>query len=432
MAIINSKWIVFICLALSSFNAMTHTIYAPKDISLLDNRFRIDPKTDQVTIILNHPAHPQKVVLVKPDGSKWFSQRHPESQVAWVNNRNQDIITIQNPTPGPWQAIATLHGDNRIQLLSPVTLNVKKLPLKVYQKEYLTTYASLMNEGKVMTDKDFLRSARLTVSLVNDQQDLISLYQDNGEYYDSLPFDGELTTHIFMDLAPGRYLLNVKTKNNIFTRGYNADVVVFPQPVTYHVEQLDQKSDDANFIFKVDSSEIDPKSVIVEGIINNTTLNTREQLLVHFSDETIAHDTLSLKIPLPHTSYTFSGRVFANTIDGREVNFSLPEYNFELAKPEPVIEEVTTPVVTSSSTAETISDDTLEQNIQEEKTSSSFQYLWIIVLALILLIAISIAVVLFVLKRKQKKLLSEGDLSLNTLSLDQLKPLEIDESEVKK
>ncbi|MEG3754532.1 hypothetical protein [Psychromonas arctica] len=429
MAIINSKWIALIFLALLSINASAHTIYAPNDISLLDNRFRIDPKTEQVTIILNHPAHPQKVVLVKPDGSKWYAQRNPESQVAWVNNRNQDIITIQNPMPGPWQAIATLHGDNRIQLLSPVTLKVKKLPLKVYEREYLTTYASLVNEDKVMTDKDFLRSARLSVSLVNDEQDLLSLYQDNGEYYDSLPFDGELTTHIFMDLAPGRYLLSVKTKNNIFTRGYNADVVVFPQPVTYQIEQHEQKSDEANFVFKVDSSEIDPKSVIVEGNINNTELNTQTQLLVHFSDETLAHDTLSLKVLLPHTAYKFSGTVFANTADGREIKFTLPEYTFELAKPEPIIEEIATPVATP--TTEQTSDTLVEQNIEEE-TSSDFQYLWIIVLALILLIAISIAVILFVLKRKQKKLLSEGDLALNTLSLDQLKPLDIDETEAKK
>ena len=428
MAIISSKWTMLICLALLAFNVMAHTIYAPNDISLLDNRFRIDPKTEQVTIILNHPSRPQKVVLVKPDGSKWFAQRHPESQVAWVNNRNQDIITIQNPMPGPWQAIATLNGDNRIQLLSPVTLAVKKLPLKIYQKEYLTTYASLLADGEVMTDKDFLNSARLTASLVNEEQDLISLYQDNGEYYDSLPFDGELTTHMFMDLKPGRYLLNIKTKNNIFTRGYNADIVIFPQPITYQIEQINQNSDDVNVTFQVDSSELDPQSVIIEGFINNTTLNSREQLLIHFSDEIIENDMLSLTMKLPDTSYTFSGSVFATTLDGREVQFDLPSYNIELTKPEPIIKETVQPVV--SAALPTI-EDQVEQ-VTEEEQASGFEYLWIIVLVLIFLIAISIAIVLFILKRKQKKLLSEGELSLNTLSLDQLKPLEIDETEAKK
>ncbi|WP_413692321.1 hypothetical protein [Psychromonas sp. KJ10-2] len=431
MAVINSKWIAVVGLIFSAFSAMAHTIYAPNDISLLDNRFRIDPKTEQVTIILNHAAHSQKVVLVKPDGSKWYAQRHPEDQVAWVNNRNQDIITVQNPMPGPWQAIATLNGDNRIQLLSPVKLEVKKLPLKVYQKEFLTTYVSLMNDGKVMTDKDFLRSARLTATLVNDNQDLISLYQDNGEYYDSLPFDGELTTHIFMDLDPGRYLLSVKTKNNIFTRGYNADIVVFPQPITYHIQQVDNKSDDAHFIFNIDTSEIDPNSVIVDGMLTNPTLNTKEQLLIHFSDQTITENSISIKKTLQHNAYTFSGTVFANTLDGREISFVLPEYQFQLEEPEPTVAPTpsTTEVSAPVDTAQQADEPLIEI---EQETDSGFQYLWVIVLVLIVLIVITVALVLFFLKRKQKKLLSEGELSLDTLSLDELKPLEMDENKVKK
>ena len=143
---------------LLAINVMANVIYEKNDIPLLDNRFRIDPNTAQITIILNHPKKSQKVVLVKPDGGKWYAERHPNKDVAWLETRDQDIITIINPTPGPWQAIAKLHGDNRIQLLNPVSLHVGKIPIRIYRNEYITTDASLIKDGEVMTDKTFLKN----------------------------------------------------------------------------------------------------------------------------------------------------------------------------------------------------------------------------------------------------------------------------------
>ena len=399
-------------------SSMAHTIYAPNDIPLLDNRFRIDPNTEQVSIILNHPSHAQKVVLVKPDGSKWYAQRHPPENVAWFNNRDQDIITIQNPMPGPWQAIASLNGENRIQLLNPTTLKIEKLPLKVYNKEYLTSYISLINDGQVMTDKYLLNNARLTVSLIkndkqtNDTQKSIALYKDDGQSYDSLPFDGKLTTRLFMDLTPGRYLVNIKTKNNIFIRAYNADMVVFPQPLSYKIEQLGNNKNSAAFTFVVDPLEIDPNSVVINSVITSSDDSDTKQLIVHLIDEILENDTTTINVKLPFKNYRYSGEVFATARDGRELSFQLPEYKFEVAKaPINIIEKTV-----STSAAQTLDIATEQKVIEVEDT---FQYLWVLVSTLIVFIITSIFVVLYILKRKQKKLLENSELSLNELTLDQ-------------
>ncbi|WP_137297688.1 hypothetical protein [Psychromonas sp. SP041] len=436
MAIIKKKWIAFTLLMFTATSSMAHTIYAPNDIPLLDNRFRIDPNTEQVTIILNHPSHAQKVVLVKPDGSKWYAQRHPPESVGWFNNRNQDIITIQNPMPGPWQAIASLNGNNRIQLLNPTTLKVEKLPLKVYNKEYLTSYISLINDGQVITDKDLLNNARLTVSLINndeqtnDSQKSIALYKDDGQSYDSLPFDGKLSTRLFMDLTPGRYLVNIRTKNNIFIRSYNADMVVFPQPLGYNIKQSNNNKNSAEFTFVVDPLEIDPNSVVIDSLITDSSGSNTKQLIVHLVDQILENDTTTLKIELPYKNYTYSGEVFATTVDGRELSFQLPEYKFEVASAELEVIEST---ITSSAAELTVAElepKTIEA--EEIEITDTFQYLWILVSILIVIIIISIFVVLFILKRKQKKLLENGELSLDDLSIEPLKPLEIDENNVKK
>ena len=436
MAIISKNWIAFTLLILTTMSTMAHTIYAPNDIPLLDNRFRIDPNTQQVTIILNHPSHAQKIVLVKPDGSKWYAQRHPPETVAWFNNRNQDIITIQNPMPGPWQAIATLNGENRIQLLNPTTLKVEKLPLKVYNKEYLTSYISLINDGQVMTNKDLLNNARLTVSLINsdklsnDTQKSIALYKDDGQSYDSLPFDGKLSTRLFMDLTPGRYLVNIKTKNNIFIRTFNADMVVFPQPLSYKIEQLSDNQSSVEFTFVVDPLEIDPNSVVIDSVITGNSENDTKQLIVHFADQTLENDTTTIKVKLPYKSYTYSGEVFATAIDGRELSFQLPEYKFKVARAAVKVIESTIATSAAEPTLTDLQSKTIES--EEIEIAQTFQYLWIFVLILIVIIIISIFVVLFILKRKRKKLLENGELSLDDLSTEHLKPLEIDENNAKK
>ena len=54
MASIIKKIVFGVLIAVISSFTLAHKIYAPNDIPLLDNRFRIDPYTEQVTVILNH------------------------------------------------------------------------------------------------------------------------------------------------------------------------------------------------------------------------------------------------------------------------------------------------------------------------------------------------------------------------------------------
>ena len=40
------------------------------------------------------------VVLVRPDGHKYYAWRHPDN-VSWYEEPGMDIISIENPMPGP-------------------------------------------------------------------------------------------------------------------------------------------------------------------------------------------------------------------------------------------------------------------------------------------------------------------------------------------
>lgn len=405
--------------------SMAHTIYAPNDIPLLDNRFRIDPKTEQATFIFNHSKGYQRVVLVQPDGSKLYQQRHPET-VAWVSSEKQDIVTVQKPMVGPWQAIAELDGDNRIKIISDVELTVNRLPLKLYAQEYITTHASLYSDKKIMENPAYLDDAKLSISLIGGANKKMALYQDDGKHYDELPFDGKLTARLYVDLLPGRYLLNIRTKNDIFIRNVNKDAVVFLPPIDYKINPLETGSDEAKIIFTVDASEIDPNSVSIDGVLKDGDDNIVEQVLMHSINNVSESGQFDSIYKLSHNLYYFSGKAYATTLNGRELELQLPDRAFELV-PLFIMPEKELSEALSTQAERPI----IEASIEEELESTSiFNKLWVIIAIVATLLILVTGAVFFILKRKKKQL-NSSEINTDELNLDELQPMPIDLTESK-
>lgn len=405
---------------LFSLTSVAHTIYAPNDIPLLDNRFRIDPKTEQATFIFNHEKGYQSVVLVKPDGSKLYQKRHPES-VAWVSNKTQNIVTIQNPMAGPWQAIANLDGDNRIKIISEVQLSVNRLPLKLYAQEYITTHAALYADNKLMDNPAYINGAHLSVSLLSDANKKMALYQDDGKHYDELPFDGKLTARLYVDLKPGRYLLHIRTKNDIFIRNVNKDAVVFLSPIKYKIKALETGSDQANITFTVDGSEIDPSSVSINGVLKDAKNKVVQQVLMHSVDNVSESGEFNAAFKLDYDIYTFSGKAYATTHTGREIELQLQENIFELVPKFQMPEKTASEALATQIGQPLIAETTLESL----DSPSLFDNLWIIIAISLSFLLFIAGIAFFLFKRKQKQINSDDDDS-GELNLDELQPMPID------
>ncbi len=118
------------CILTSSFSwSQTES-----SVSLLDNRFRVDPTIEQISFVIYRKSRSRSVVLVRPDGKKYYSWDHPET-VSWYEENGMDIISIEDPMPGPWQAVGKVTPRNNIKLLSDLLLHVDKFPNRLYQQE---------------------------------------------------------------------------------------------------------------------------------------------------------------------------------------------------------------------------------------------------------------------------------------------------------
>lgn len=309
------------------------------EMSWLDNRFRVDPTVEQVSFIVQRENPSSSVVLVRPDGSKYYSWRHPKN-LSWYEESGMDIISIENPMPGPWQAIGKVASNNQVKVLSNLKLDVDNLPSRLYQSETLKFTARLTNKGELLTDRDFIDRIKLTVVLYEYVENVDTLpkeaqplpivigeFSDDGTGFDERPGDGIFTVALPIDVLPGKYRVKITSRNGIFLRTVEQEILIYPPPMT------------VSFIQGRDSNEAHQLAVTTEkGALVSGSLAAHIEQESPDGNITISQghampDEDGLRVTIPNGQepggYSWSGWLYAtDNLSGRELIFSLPKSHF--------------------------------------------------------------------------------------------------------
>lgn len=321
------------------------TVYGASDVPLLENRFRIDHGVREVTFILKKREGSAPVVLVQPDGSKLYSNRHPKEQIGWLVTPEADLITVRDPMPGPWQAIAELDPENRIRLLTNIQLQTEPLPLRLYQGESVKVTGRLLIDGAQTRDKDYLSSLGMTVRLQSFQtaemkgepvQDLvIGSYLDDGKGLDERPHDGVMTAEVLFDAPAGKYRTVISTGNEVFARARHQEILIYPMPFRYEM-QLPSETKGPRLTFLIDKDEVEPASIAVAGRVIDPAGHP-----LPFNG-TASSQNLEVMLPKPAAPglYHIEGSLFGTTLSGREFRLTLPTKSFNIYPPPPPPEPV--------------------------------------------------------------------------------------------
>lgn len=232
-------WLVIVGLIFGSLSLAAEE----SSMSLLDNRFRVDPSIEQITFVVYRAENSKPVVLVRPDGKKYYAWRSPD-HVRWYQESAMDIVSIDNPMPGPWQAVGRVTPKNKIRLISHLKLTSDKLPNRLYQGESLKFNASLSSDGKPLVLRDFLDRVQLKVTFtrfVENEETLapeakpvaeeIGVFADDGQLLDEVAGDGVFTVALPITSAPGKYRVRITSGNGIFLRAQEQEVLVYPSPM---------------------------------------------------------------------------------------------------------------------------------------------------------------------------------------------------------
>ncbi|WP_050921472.1 TIGR03503 family protein [Vibrio harveyi] len=314
-------------------------------MSLLDNRFRVDPTIEQITFLVYREQSSQPVVLVRPDGKKYYAWGTYDN-VRWYQEPSLDIISIDNPMPGPWQAVGKVTPKNNIRLISHLKLSTDVFPNRLYHSEALKFTARLTSDDEPLVLRDFLDRVNLRVTFtkfVENEDELIKEarpvpmvigeFADDGRGLDEKAGDGVFTVQLPIDVEPGKYRARITSGNGVFLRAQEQIVLVYPSPITRTFIQSRHADQPHQLVVSGEQGMITPGSIAV---------NIEQEApdgFISYSQGQVSADGTKTTLKMDNDpelgKYSWHGEVFATDLaTKRSLVFPIKEQSFS------VVEEV--------------------------------------------------------------------------------------------
>ncbi|OLQ92375.1 TIGR03503 family protein [Vibrio ponticus] len=324
--------------------AAGQTSVPESSMSLLDNRFRVDPTIKQITFVIYRAEGSNAVVLVRPDGRKYYSHRHPDN-VRWYQESAMDIISIDNPMPGPWQAVGKVTPKNKIKLISHLELASEVLPERLYQGEELKFTARLTSDDKPLLLRDFLDRVNLKVTFtkyVENESALIKEarpvpieigeFADDGAGLDEHAGDGVFTVKLPISAPPGKYRVRITSGNGVFLRAQEQEVLVYPNPIELTFIQSRQVGQQHQVIFTGEQGMIKPGSLAAHIEHTNADGGT-----VSVEGSAASDEDMSVTLEIPYSDkvgeYSWHGIAYATELGtNRELMLPVTAQTYSVVK----------------------------------------------------------------------------------------------------
>ncbi|EID4378533.1 TPA: TIGR03503 family protein [Vibrio parahaemolyticus] len=310
-------------------------------MSLLDNRFRVDPTIEQITFLVYREQSSQPVVLVRPDGKKYYAWGSYDN-VRWYQEPSLDIISVDNPMPGPWQAVGKVTPKNNIRLISHLKLSTDVFPNRLYNGEALKFTARLTSDDKPLVLRDFLDRVNLRVTFtkfVENEDELIKEarpvpmiigeFSDDGRGLDEQAGDGVFTVQLPIEVEPGKYRGRITSGNGVFLRAQEQVILVYPNPVSRTFIQSRSPEKPHQLVVSGEQGMIAPGSIAV-----NVEQNAPDGFIT-YSQGQVSQDGMKTTLNLDNDpelgKYSWRGEIFATDFaTQRALVFPIQEQTFSV------------------------------------------------------------------------------------------------------
>lgn len=129
---------------------------APGDRTPLDgNRFLIDSSVEEFTALVFRKEGSEETQIESP-GGQVFNASTDGSSVRWFASEAYDLITIDHPQEGEWKINAEMDPENRVTVVSDLSLNIDPIANNLYHGQESLLNARLTESGEPVTRDEFL------------------------------------------------------------------------------------------------------------------------------------------------------------------------------------------------------------------------------------------------------------------------------------
>ncbi|RYF97938.1 MAG: VWA domain-containing protein, partial [Chitinophagaceae bacterium] len=137
-------------------------------VPLENNGFLVDASIKEFTALIFRKPGEDRTVIASPEG-KEYSGTNPADGINWYRTDKYDLITVDSPKAGQWKIKTEIAPQSRITVVSDLQLVVEPLKSNLHSKDELAITYSFQENGKTVTDKDFLSLIETTAIVAKDK-----------------------------------------------------------------------------------------------------------------------------------------------------------------------------------------------------------------------------------------------------------------------
>ncbi|GAB4223425.1 MAG: hypothetical protein Tsb005_18430 [Gammaproteobacteria bacterium] len=127
-----------------------------------ENHFLIDASVKEFTLLVFKNEEKVKLQLINPQ-QEIINIKSDEKNIRWHQEKNYDLITVQQPLVGKWQIQGSQDPFNRVTLLTDLRLQSTNLPTQVFQDERFDFAVELFNKQTRIEDSNLLQLVNVTL-----------------------------------------------------------------------------------------------------------------------------------------------------------------------------------------------------------------------------------------------------------------------------
>ncbi len=235
-----------------------------ESLPLTDNKVLVDSSINELTMLVFRKEAAKSATLKMPNG-KQIEQDSKTEGVQWQHEERYDLITLDKPMAGEWQVNAELDPDNRVMVVTDLSVRASRLPNMMMVGDRLPYFVELHNKGQVINKPQFLDF--VTSALDRNYQSKLEQrlpLDDNGKGEDATARDGRFSGAVGDGLHAGEFDYELVINGTTFKRSKRYLVQVVDKPVAVNVTEV-SKGDPAHYTLTLIpyAELINPESLLI-------------------------------------------------------------------------------------------------------------------------------------------------------------------------
>ena len=309
----------------------------PETLPMTDNKFTVDKSIDEITLLVFRSKSGRNATIIRPDKTRFDEFTLPDD-VKWHPEETYDLVTIKKPMQGEWRVVADVDPDNRVMVVTNLSLRTSALPNNIVQGETFDVSAQLQQDGGPIQNKLLMDVIRMEmIHIQPDQRKLSWPLNDKGRSPDEKAGDGVFTALVDEIKLDGVHAFIIIADGKTFKRQSKHTVNVrVPVMTTLLAIEKDQGGG-YRLVIEPRQEVIDPKSMRVD-----VTLIDPNGDFSSLKPDSFQNGTWDTKIQRMYIEgeYRIKPVVMAKSLQGTPLNIRIPPFNVKgEKKPEGYVPE---------------------------------------------------------------------------------------------